>query len=313
MASKKLLIIHQGALGDFILIFPALIRLQKYYDIIDVLCQSGIGKLAASLGLVKKWYPLEAAYVASLFTDRIDSKIKTLLTPYANILLFTLSDQLEQTIRQITSVPAYCISPKPPEYVRIHLTEYVLENLVNCGLIKKADVVVGDIPLPMRSNRAKYSGKVLLHPGAGSKRKRWPIANFLEVEAMLKAGGLKPEFILGPAEEDMVHGLTKMNRTVHILTDLTELAALFNSAGAYIGNDSGASHLAAFLGLPATVIFGPADPRRWTPVGRNVAIVRPDEIECRPCFETEIANCDSSECLTKTTPQQVMQAFYRVT
>ena len=313
IANKKLLIIHQGALGDFILIFPALIRLQKYYDVIDVLCQSGIGKLAASLGLVKKWYPLEAAYVASLFTDRIDSKIKTLLTPYANILLFTLSDQLEQTIRQITSVPAYCISPKPAEYVRIHLTEYVLENLVNCGLIKKADAVVGDIPLPMRSNRPKYSGKVLLHPGAGSKRKRWPIANFLEVEAMLKAGGLKPEFILGPAEEDMVHGLTKMNRTVHILTDLTELAALFNSAGAYIGNDSGASHLAAFLGLPATVIFGPADPRRWTPVGRNVAIVRPAELECRPCFETEIANCDSSECLTKTTPQQVVQAFYRVT
>ena len=312
-ANKKLLIIHQGALGDFILIFPALIRLQKYYDVIDVLCQSGIGKLTASLGLVKKWYPLEAAYVASLFTDRIDSKIKTLLTPYANILLFTLSDQLEQTIRQITSAPACCISPKPPEYMRIHLTEYVLENLINCGLIKSSDAVLDDIPLPNQRARPKNRDRIMLHPGAGSRRKRWPISNFLEVEAILRADGLKPEFILGPAEEDMVHGLTKMNRTVHILTDLTELAALFNSAGAYIGNDSGASHLAAFLGLPVTVIFGPADPRRWTPVGRHVAIVRPDEIECRPCFETEIANCDSSECLTKTTPQQVMQAFYRVT
>jgi len=101
-----------------------------------------------------------------------------------------------------------------------------------------------------------------------------------------------------------------MNRTVHILTDLTELAALLKSAGGYIGNDSGASHLAAFVGLPATVIFGPADPKRWTPVGRAVEIVRP-EMECCPCFETEKANCDDPKCLTKTTPQQVIRAFYR--
>jgi len=310
MANKKFLIIHQGALGDFILTFPALIRLRKYCDAIDVLCQSGIGKLVKALGLVEKWYPLEAAYVASLFSDRIDLKIKTLLAPYANIILFTLSDQLEQTIRHLTSVPACRISPKPPEYVRTHLTEFVLKNLINCGLIKSSDAVLDDIPLPNLRGQPKSRDRILLHPGAGSKRKRWPISNFLEVEAVLKADGLKPEFILGPAEEDLVDALTEMNRTVHILTDLTELAALLKSAGGYIGNDSGASHLAAFVGLPATVIFGPADPKRWTPVGRAVEIVRP-EMECCPCFETEKANCDDPKCLTKTTPQQVIRAFYR--
>ena len=310
MANKKFLIIHQGALGDFILTFPALIRLRKYCDAIDVLCQSGIGKLVKALGLVEKWYPLEAAYVASLFSDRIDLKIKTLLAPYANIILFTLSDQLEQTIRHLTSVPACRISPKPPEYVRTHLTEFVLKNLINCGLIKSSDAVLDDIPLPNLRGQPKSRDRILLHPGAGSKRKRWPISNFLEVEAVLKADGLKPEFILGPAEEDLVDALTGMNRTVHISTDLTELAALLKSAGGYIGNESGASHLAAFVGLPATVIFGPADPKRWTPVGRAVEIVRP-EMECCPCFETEKANCDDPKCLTKTTPQQVIRAFYR--
>ena len=310
MPTKKLLIIHQGALGDFILTFPALIRLQKYYGVIDVLCQSGIGKLAKSLGLVEKWYPLEAAYVASLFTDRIDSKIKTLLTPYANIILFTLSDQLEQTIRQITSVPACRIFPKPPKNVRIHVTEFVLENLMNCGLLNVSEAVLDNIPLPNQKSRPKNGDSILLHPGAGSKRKRWPISNFLEVEAVLRADGLRPEFILGPAEEDLVGELQRPGRTVHALDDLLDFTVLLKSAGGYIGNDSGASHLAAFLGLPATVIFGPADPKRWTPVGRNVAIVRP-EMECRPCFETEKANCDDPKCLTKTTPQQVIRAFYR--
>jgi heptosyltransferase-3 len=311
MAKKNLLIIHQGALGDFILIFPAIIRLQKYYEVIDVLCQSEIGKLAEALGLVAKWYPLEAAYVASLFTDRVDSKIKTLLRPYANILLFTLSDQLERAIRHITPVPVCCISPRPPEYVHIHLTEFVLENLISCGMLKKPDAVVEHIPRPARRGRPEYSTRVLLHPGAGSIRKRWPIKNFIEVEAMLKADGLEPQFILGPAEKDLVEALPRTNRTVHILTELTELAALLNSAGGYIGNDSGPSHLAVFLGVPSGVIFGPADPRRWKPAGRAVKVMRP-ELECRPCFETEKTNCDGSECLHATTPEKVVKAFYRV-
>ena len=310
-ANKKLLIFHQGALGDFILTFPAIIRLQKYYGIIDALCPSGNGKLAKALGLIEKWYPLEAAYVASLFSDQIDSRIKTILASYANIIFFTLSDRLEQTTRHNSLVSACYIPPTPPENVRIHLTKFVLENLVNCGLIKKADVVVEDIPLPRRKTASQFSDKILLHPGAGSIRKRFPIRSFLEVEAMLKGDGWKPEFILGPAEEDLVDTLPRTKRSIHIPTDLTELAALLNSAGGYIGNDAGASHLAAFLGVPTEVIFGPADPKRWTPVGRHVAIVRP-ELDCRPCFETEKANCEGSECLHGTTPEKVIKAFYRV-
>ena len=310
MANKRLFIIHQGALGDIILTFPALLRLQKYYDAIDILCQSGIGKLAKALGIVETCYPLEAAHVSSLFTDRADSKIKNLLSPYTNIILFTLSDQLKQTIHHITSVPICLISPKPPESAKLHLAEFVMENLVNCRLIKRADAVVDDISLTNCASQPKNQDRIMLHPGAGSRRKRWPMTNFLEVEAMLKSDGLKPEFIVGPAEEDLVAGLQHPDRIVHALTDLLDLMGLLNSAGGYIGNDSGPSHLAALLGLPAIVIFGPADPKKWAPVGRNVEIVRP-KMACHPCFETVEANCDDPACLTNTTSQQVIHAFYR--
>jgi ADP-heptose:LPS heptosyltransferase len=185
-----------------------------------------------------------------------------------------------------------------------------MENLVNCRLIKRADTVVDDIPLPNCASQPKNQDRIMFHPGAGSLRKRWPMTNFLEVEAMLKSNGLKPEFILGPAEEDLVAGLQHPGRTVHVLTDLLDLMGLLKSAGGYIGNDSGPSHLAALLGLPAIVIFGPADPERWAPVGRNAEIVRP-EMACLPCFETGKANCDDPKCLTNTTPQQVISAFYR--
>jgi ADP-heptose:LPS heptosyltransferase len=305
----SLLIIHQGALGDFILTFPAIASLQRYYQRIDVLCQSQLGRLAAELGLAQNWYPLEAAYVASLFSDQIDPKIKALLEPYADIILFTFSDQLEATLRQISAAPCCRMAPRPPVHERIHVTEFILENLVNCGLIDRKDTELA----PLRSAGTRLPAgprKILLHPGAGSPRKRWPLLNFVEVAARLKAAGLTPEFILGPAEEDLVDRLRHPARSVHVLDDLLDLTALLKSAGGYIGNDSGASHLAAFLGLPSTVIFGPADPERWKPVGCAVEVVRPT-LGCRPCFETEEVNCPDPGCLNDIQPEMVIDAFYR--
>ena len=131
------------------------------------------------------------------------------------------------------------------------------------------------------------------------------------MEAALKVAGFKPEYILGPAEKGLADKLQHSDRFVHVLDELPDLVDLLKSAGGYIGNDSGASHLAAYLGLPTTVIFGPADPERWTPIGRAVKIVRP-ALPCLPCFETEKTNCEDSQCLASTTPQMVIEAFYQV-
>jgi ADP-heptose:LPS heptosyltransferase len=233
------------------------------------------------------------------------------LTPYAKIVLFSLSTGLERRIREITSKQICRIGTKPPTYMHMHLTEYVLENLIKCQLIEKTDTVPVDFLLSEERTQPKHPKKILLHPGAGSIRKRWPVFNFLKVEVLLKTKGMNPEFILGPAEEDLADEFSGPGRTVQILSELQDLTTLLNSAGGYIGNDSGATHLAAFSGVPTVAIFGPADPGRWAPVGRSVEIVRP-ELACLPCFETETGNCAEPICLEKTTPQKVIEAFYRI-
>jgi ADP-heptose:LPS heptosyltransferase len=307
----NLLIIHQGALGDFILTFPAITRLHNYYNSIDVLCQSQTGKLAKSLGLTKNWYPAEAASFASLFSDQIDQKIKTILEQYEKIIIFTFSDQLEQSINSVSANLSCRLPPKPPADLRIHVAQFILENIANCGLLKNTDAALESISLPDGRNRAQITRRILLHPGAGSIRKRWALSNFLVVESTLKAEGLIPEFVLGPAERDLAQELQQPDRPLHIPDELPDLLDLFRSAGGYIGNDSGASHLAAYCGLPTTVIFGPADPERWAPIGRAVKIVRPS-LQCNPCFETEPANCEAPQCLPGTSPQKVLDAFYSV-
>lgn len=312
--AQNLLVVHQGALGDFVLTFPALIRLKAVYDQIDVLCQSQLGKLAQTLGLVKNYYPLEAAWVATLYSDPIDSKIKNLLAAYSGIVVFTLSDTLAQSIRHATAAAICRIPTKPPADNRIHLAQFFLEHLIRCGLLAKTEAGTDDLWLQRRKDKILSASKILLHPGSGSTRKRWPLSNFLEVAGRLEADGSSPEFVMGPAERELSQQFLQRadhNCKLHILGELTDLLDLYRSAGGYIGNDSGASHLAAFVGLPAVVIFGPADPIRWKPVGRAVEVVRP-ELDCRPCFETENENCADPACLGAITPESVLAAFYRV-
>ncbi|MBW2406823.1 MAG: hypothetical protein JRF17_05595, partial [Deltaproteobacteria bacterium] len=46
MKEASILIIHQGALGDVVATYPALLKLKKLYGSMAIICQSNIGQLA---------------------------------------------------------------------------------------------------------------------------------------------------------------------------------------------------------------------------------------------------------------------------
>ena len=54
---------------------------------------------------------------------------------------------------------------------------------------------------------------------------------------------------------------------------LVEVSYRLRHSRAYIGNDSGITHLAAFLGVPTVALFGPTDPRIWGPMGRRSRVI----------------------------------------
>jgi ADP-heptose:LPS heptosyltransferase len=295
-----------------VLTFAPIIALRKQFDRIDILCQDQIGKLAVKLGLVENAYPLETAYFATLFSDQADAKIKDFIRRYEKIVAFSFSAELEKAINEITTSPCVRIPPRPPARDSIHVAEYLLQNLIYSGLIKTADA---DEALSFRQRKQTVGAdqsieisKIIIHPGSGSIRKRWPLDRFLELAEVLERRGLRPQFVCGPAETDLVDKIRRHHRQVQRFIELTELADCMKTAGGYIGNDSGISHLTAFMGIPCVVIFGPADPKRWTPPGPRVQIVRP-AVDCDPCFEIESHNCDRPACLTDATLESVLQAF----
>jgi ADP-heptose:LPS heptosyltransferase len=83
------------------------------------------------------------------------------------------------------------------------------------------------------------------------------------------------------------------------------------TAGGYIGNDSGVSHLAAYLGLPTVAVFGPSDPEMWRPIGPLVQIVRP-RFHRGFWVEPHRKNPDSLDCFAEITPAIVLDAFYKI-
>ena len=324
----SLLIVHQGALGDILLTLPSVSGLRKRYRRTDILCQDKIGRLVCALKMINRHLPLEAASFASLYSDapegrKKDDSAKQVLASYTQIVLFSNSVQLEETLKAFTRKPVCRIPPRPDPGDRIHVTDYLMCNLVMCNLAGKGFGDLSESKEPLRppllwgGNRLEYpaeDNKVVIHPGSGSKRKLWPLSNFITVARRLRSKGMHPEFVLGPAEYSLKEPLLAHGedmRQVLCFSDLNELLGRLKTAAGFIGNDSGVTHLAALMNIPTVAVFGPSDPKRWHPVGQAVEIVRPD-LDCSPCFETEPALCKTPDCLDLTSPEQVLKAFSRV-
>jgi len=112
---------------------------------------------------------------------------------------------------------------------------------------------------------------LIAHPGAGARWERAPAARFaLALERMRGDGGFEVVVHQGPADAEAVEALAAAltvppKRLVE--PPLTELAGALALAQAYIGSDSGVSHLAASIGTPSVILFPPETLRRWAPWG----------------------------------------------
>ena len=312
---NDLLVIHQGALGDFVVTFPTLLTLKNRFRRIDAICQNKLGKLGEYLNIIEKSFPLEAAAFATLFTDFIDARVQDMLRTYHTVILFSYSTQIQQAIKKCIGDRVYRISPRPAPNQRVHVGEYILSSIASTGLLPESILLENSaVRSPYIADRrgSDYeSSRIYIHPGSGSPLKNWPLPNFKNVYETLRSAGMKPRFILGPAEEKRFKALRFSHGGTQTVSDLVDLTEKLKTAGAFIGNDSGITHLAAFLGLSTVAIFGPSDSLRWRPTGPSVRVGAADA-DCVPCFETDQNLCNVTDCLNSISPQQVLGAFYEI-
>jgi heptosyltransferase-2 len=156
-------------------------------------------------------------------------------------------------------------------------------------------------------------GALRIAIGAGASygsAKCWPPARFAEVANQLQSEADADVILFGTAAEASVSTAisAEMRRPPIDLTGKTAIAdlpALLSQCHLFIGNDSGAMHVAAAVGLPVIAVFGPTDPEGTAPVTPRCSIVQ-QKPYCSPCF---LRSCPTDHrCMTAITANMVEAA-----
>jgi ADP-heptose:LPS heptosyltransferase len=122
------------------------------------------------------------------------------------------------------------------------------------------------------------SHPVVIFPGSGNPAKNWPAEKFAALASTLSKRA-SVAVILGPAESSLKSIFRDRGVAALKDLDLPTVAAIARLAAAFVGNDSGVSHLAAAVGTAGLAIFGPTDPARWRPLGGRIDILRRNPID----------------------------------
>ncbi|RPJ09805.1 MAG: glycosyltransferase family 9 protein, partial [Deltaproteobacteria bacterium] len=317
---ESILILHQGALGDFILALPTLANLREAFP----KAKSVIMGYPRILELVEKRFYAEEILsidqkgMATFFVrgGPLDRVLSRFFSQLDLVVVFgkgggvTLVDNLKRVCRG----PILPIYSFPPWGHRIHLSDHLLSELARFGFpvaVKNPEIRLNEAD--RQWGRAFWQRQglgpeeraqaIILHPGSGSRKKVWPPDRFQalghHLEKRLQSRLL---VVIGPAEtEETEIALQKMPPPPRIFAkdlSLLQLASVMEGCRLFIGNDSGVSHLAAALGLPVLALFGPTDPAVWSPRGRKVVVVR-REIPCSPCPEEKFFQCKQWDCMNE--------------
>ncbi|MBE0545845.1 MAG: hypothetical protein IH623_31320, partial [Verrucomicrobia bacterium] len=121
--------------------------------------------------------------------------------------------------------------------------------------------------------------QIALHPGSGSEKKNWPEPRWSELLTTV-AGKTRYDFLLvggeveGQRLQRLAARLPPQRVQIAQSLPLSELAKRLQACAAFMGHDSGISHLAAALGLPCLVLWADTIEEIWRPQGERVTVIR---------------------------------------
>ena len=129
-----------------------------------------------------------------------------------------------------------------------------------------------------------------IHPDAGrtEPRRRWTKAGYQQVaDALAKKYGVQIVLTGAPSEIELSRQIASMMRAKAIIaagkTDINQLAALFSRCQFVLCGNCGPMHLASAVKTPVVALHGPTNPAQWGPWGEKHTIISSDML-CSPCL-----------------------------
>jgi heptosyltransferase III len=280
--AMRLLVIFPGALGDLICLGPALRAIARRHQdaTLELMARPELARFAVGRMSVAAGHSIDRREVSSLFRSDggAESAAHAFFGHFGRIYSFFAAD--DRNFCQSLSAAAcgevtfHRFRPSGDG----HLSRLYLDSIGACGdpVESRVDLAKCDFDSAdevLQRAGAAHTKFCLVFPGSGSLTKNWPLDRFVRLASDLSSL-LKPMAILGPAETAMEPRFQERQVAALKGLKLEVVAALAHRARAFVGNDSGASHLAAAAGGRGVVIFGPTDPIRYQPLGQVTALHR---------------------------------------
>ena len=276
MSADVVLVIHPGALGDVLQAVPAL-RALSAAGPRAFAGQPRLGALLNGLGVVETALAFDSFGLDALFVPGSPSRaLVERLARYRRVISwFGARDSLYP--RQLRAVVSDSIvAPALPEP---DSTRTVWQHLLaTMGVTSRPDVSPIDLPESWRDDARRTLDTLgveparpllVVHPGAGGEWKLWPSAHLAAVvEAVTRRTGAQALIHQGPADAAAVERLlasVAVPATRLVEPTLPRLAGILSLGDAYLGGDSGISHLAAAVGTRAIILFPTRTLGQWTP------------------------------------------------
>jgi hypothetical protein len=163
------------------------------------------------------------------------------------------------------------------------------------------------LPIAPSEKYGVTSRTIVLAPGCKTGEmatKRWPY--FAEL-----AAAFDDLVVLGTPDDLRRNDGSAMNFSSHVRSlvgtlTLRETAEAMAAAGVVVGNDSGLSHVAAAVGTPTVMLFGPTPHESLGPMLPNVKVLRAG-LPCEPCwFRNRFRACAGRiDCLAALSVESV--------
>jgi hypothetical protein len=263
---RSCILIHRGALGDFVLVLPILSALKAAgYGRRLIITRPEHAALAEALCLCEAGMDCESGlgYQVLAQKDSAADQIKRQFGP-VDLLIALISDDggvFREWAKTRLAKEVHVVFPRPREGLRIPVRRYLAGELRPLHL----DF---DRPPP---DYWKGGQRVLIHPGSGSPRKNFNDAFFTDLFKKFQPA----DFLLGPVER--VPGKSWPGEPV-MPASVTALAEILILSRSLVSHDSGVAHLAAYLGVPTLSLFKTTDPAVWQPAGPRILFLCNPEI-----------------------------------
>jgi ADP-heptose:LPS heptosyltransferase len=263
----KIVLEHAGALGDFFLAWPALVSVARHFP---------------GRPVHHHVRPAHARWLAPVATPCPPGLRCALEARYAG-------DAWPEALRGVLVVrPGLARRPELPTSPDFWFLRGLVEGrtvspreLYRDALAARGIAGIQDAGALFRQlfgGHAPEGDTVLLFPGAGHPDKAWPLDRLETLAERLGRRGLRPVFVLGPAEAErgVVPGAGEILRP----GSLEALSEAIRAARFVVGPDCGPLHLAALHGVPGLALFGPTSFRQWGPPGLSILAAG---LACSPC------------------------------